>query len=93
MRAGFDALEGAAHCPCWPAASRRRNGIQLHCIEESAQSYTPPQEHTFELGERAAVLHQVDQPAIIPHLAEVEGKKFPYEVRAGLAAAARWPSC
>lgn len=53
----------------------------------------PPQEHTFELGERAAVLHQVDQPAIIPHLAEVEGKKFPYEVRAGLAAAARWPSC
>lgn len=39
------------------------------------------QEHTFELGDRVAVLTQVDQQAIIPHMAEVEGKKFPYEVR------------
>jgi hypothetical protein len=38
-------------------------------------------EHTFELGDRASVLFQVDQPAIIPHVAEVEGKRFPYEVR------------
>ncbi len=39
------------------------------------------QEHTFELGARAAVLSQMDQPAIIPHMAEYEGKRFPYEVK------------
>lgn len=27
------------------------------------------------------MLRQVDEPAVIPHVAEVEGKKFPYEVR------------
>lgn len=42
-----------------------------------------PQEATFSLGERAAVLEQLDKPAIIPHMAEFEGKKFPYEVRTG----------
>jgi hypothetical protein len=46
-----------------------------------------PQEHTFELGERAAVLYQLDQPAIVPHVAEVEGKKFPYEVGGARAVA------
>lgn len=45
------------------------------------------QEATFSLGERAAVLDQLDKPAIIPHMAEFEGRKFPYEVRAALAAA------
>lgn len=40
----------------------------------------PWQEHMFELGERANVLRQVDEAAVIPHVAEVEGKKFPYEV-------------
>jgi hypothetical protein len=39
------------------------------------------QERAFELGERLDVLSQVSQPAIIPHMAEVEGKRFPYEVR------------
>jgi hypothetical protein len=41
------------------------------------------QERAFELGERLAVLSQVNQPSIIPHMAEVEGKRFPYEVRSG----------
>jgi hypothetical protein len=41
----------------------------------------PPQERAFELGERLDVLSQVSQPAIIPHMAEFEGKRFPYEVR------------
>jgi hypothetical protein len=39
------------------------------------------QERPFELGERLDVLSQVSQPAIIPHMAEFEGKRFPYEVR------------
>ncbi|KAG2445494.1 hypothetical protein HXX76_000110 [Chlamydomonas incerta] len=40
----------------------------------------PTTEATFSLGERAAVLDQLDKPAIIPHMAEYEGRKFPYEV-------------
>jgi hypothetical protein len=34
----------------------------------------------FELGERAAVLSSVEAPAIIPHMAEAEGKRLPPEV-------------
>jgi hypothetical protein len=41
------------------------------------------QERAFELGERLDVLSQVNQPSIIPHMAEFEGKRFPYEVRPG----------
>ena len=35
----------------------------------------------FVLGDRAAILHHLDQPAIIPHVAESEHKKFSFEVR------------
>ncbi len=41
------------------------------------------QEATFSLGDRISVLDQLDKPAIIPHMAEYEGRKFPYEVREG----------
>eukprot|EP00246_Nothoceros_aenigmaticus_P001290 TRINITY_DN11795_c0_g1_i1.p1 TRINITY_DN11795_c0_g1~~TRINITY_DN11795_c0_g1_i1.p1 ORF type:complete len:481 (-),score=95.18 TRINITY_DN11795_c0_g1_i1:38-1480(-) len=34
----------------------------------------------FALGNRAQVLKDVDQPAIIPHIAEANASKFPYEV-------------
>ena len=34
----------------------------------------------FALGDRAGILHHLDQAAIIPHIAETENKKFPYEV-------------
>lgn len=37
-------------------------------------------EAIFELRERASVLAQSDKSAIIPHMAEHEGKRFPYEV-------------
>jgi len=33
------------------------------------------------VGERLEVLSQVSQPSIIPHMAEVQGRHFPYEVR------------
>jgi hypothetical protein len=39
------------------------------------------QEAAFALGERGGVLAQVDQSPIIPHMADMEGKRFPYEVR------------
>lgn len=38
------------------------------------------QEQAFELGERGLVLQAVEQPPIIPHMAETEGRRFPYEV-------------
>lgn len=38
-------------------------------------------EKLFELGDRSSVLEKgSDQPALIPHVAESEGQKFPYEV-------------
>mmetsp|Transcript_35681 Transcript_35681/g.90202 ORF Transcript_35681/g.90202 Transcript_35681/m.90202 type:complete len:761 (-) Transcript_35681:796-3078(-) len=40
----------------------------------------PTTEAVFELGERGAVLDQLGREAIIPHMAEYEGKKFPYEI-------------
>eukprot|EP00878_Enallax_costatus_P046112 GHUV01055712.1.p1 GENE.GHUV01055712.1~~GHUV01055712.1.p1 ORF type:complete len:334 (+),score=102.12 GHUV01055712.1:379-1380(+) len=40
----------------------------------------PNAEKVFELGDRLNVLSQLDKPAIIPHMADFEGKRFPYEV-------------
>lgn len=34
----------------------------------------------FALGERGAILHHLDQAAIIPHVAESEARKAPFEV-------------
>ena len=39
----------------------------------------------FTLGERAAILHHLDQAALIPNVVELENKKFPFEVRLGPA--------
>ena len=41
---------------------------------------TPARRDIFALGDRGAILHHLDQPAIIPHVAESEGKKYTYEV-------------
>ena len=40
----------------------------------------------FAVGDRAAILHHLDQAAIIPHVAESENRKFPYEVTRVLSA-------
>ena len=34
----------------------------------------------FALGERGALLHHLDQPAVIPHVAQSEGRRLPLEV-------------
>lgn len=34
----------------------------------------------FALGERISILKEIDQPALIPHIAEANSLKFPYEV-------------
>ncbi len=38
----------------------------------------------FVLADRASILHHLDQPAIIPHVAESENKKFSFEVCAAV---------
>ena len=38
----------------------------------------------FALGERGSILHHLDQPALIPHVWEAQGKKAPFEVDAGV---------
>lgn len=38
------------------------------------------QESAFELGERGAVLLGAEQPPIVPHMAEAEGRRLPYEL-------------
>ena len=40
----------------------------------------------FAVGNRAAILHHLDQAAIIPHVAESEGRKCPFEVRDNFSA-------
>ena len=37
----------------------------------------------FVVGDRGSILHHLDQPAIIPHVAESENKKFSFEVCTG----------
>lgn len=34
----------------------------------------------FALGDRINILKEIDQPALIPHIAEASGAKYPYEV-------------
>lgn len=34
----------------------------------------------FSLGERISILKEIDQPALIPHIAEANSQKYPYEV-------------
>lgn len=48
------------------------------------------QEAAFALGERGGVLAQLDQSPIIPHMADMEGKRFPYEVRGGAGQGGDW---
>ncbi|KAF7153126.1 hypothetical protein RHSIM_Rhsim01G0101300 [Rhododendron simsii] len=34
----------------------------------------------FALGERISILKEIDEPALIPHIAEASSRKYPYEV-------------
>ncbi|XP_073003621.1 vacuolar protein sorting-associated protein 52 A [Typha latifolia] len=39
-----------------------------------------PRSSVFALGERINILKEIDQPALIPHIAEANSLKYPYEV-------------
>mmetsp|Transcript_23537 Transcript_23537/g.64882 ORF Transcript_23537/g.64882 Transcript_23537/m.64882 type:complete len:760 (+) Transcript_23537:107-2386(+) len=39
----------------------------------------PTTEHVFALGNRVEVLEQLDAPAVVPHMADAQGRRFLYE--------------
>ena len=47
---------------------------------QRAATGSQERQDVFVLGDRAGILHHLDQPAIIPHVAESENRKFSFEV-------------
>lgn len=62
--------EVTTQCPTWVSADLQTAPLGAACSQEKV----------FELGDRVDVLSQLNKPAIIPHMADFEGKRFPYEV-------------
>ncbi len=62
------------------AAQTGVGGVVANLFARATTSAASSRGEAFSLGERAAILHHLDQAALIPHVAESEGKKFPYEV-------------
>lgn len=70
------------------AAAHRQAGYSARRQPLKELPATPAQaraasEAVFELGDRAGILGHVKDMPMIPHMAEYEGKKFPYEVGGG----------
>ena len=70
---------------CWPRANR----IQVVLFKTTYASQHQDarlsrgimcRNDAFALGERGALLHHLDQPAVIPHVAQSEGRRLPLEV-------------
>lgn len=53
----------------------------MMALFQRAATGSQDRQDVFVLGDRASTLHHLDQPAIIPHVAESENKKFSYEVQ------------
>jgi hypothetical protein len=62
------------------AAQTGEGGVVANLFARATTSAAARRGEAFSLGERAAILHHLDQAALIPHVAKSEGKKFPYEV-------------
>lgn len=52
----------------------------MMALFQRAATGSPDRQDVFVLGDRASILHHLDQPAVIPHVAESENKKFSFEV-------------
>ena len=52
----------------------------MMALFQRAATGNQDRQDVFVLGDRASILHHLDQPAIIPHVAESENKKFSFEV-------------
>ena len=53
-------------------------GVMANLFQRGASG---PHRDAFALGERGNILHHLDQAAIIPHVAESESRKAPFEAR------------
>ena len=53
----------------------------MMALFQRAATGSQDRQDVFVLGDRASILHHLDQPAIIPHVAESENKKFSFEVQ------------
>lgn len=62
------------------ASQTALGGVVSNIFQRGSASSKKHSMEAFALGDRAGILHHLDQAAIIPHIAETENKKFPYEV-------------
>ena len=60
------------------AAPGGMGGVMANLFQRGASG---AHRDAFALGERGNILHHLDQAAIIPHVAESESRKAPFEVR------------
>lgn len=67
---------GPAQADVVGAAEAPREGVMSLFGRSGAEARA----ETFALGERGNILMHLDAAALIPHVVEAEGKKFPTEV-------------
>ena len=77
--------------PLWQSCcctAQLSQALGMHAFALGAGSLPPACEQmalkcrtdAFVLGERGALLHHLDQPAVIPHVAQQDGRRLPLEV-------------
>ena len=63
------------------AAASGLGGVVANLFARAGGSTPAARRDAFALGDRGAILHHLDQAALIPHVVEAEGRKAPVEVR------------
>ena len=56
-------------------------GVVANLLARAGGGTQAARHDAFALGDRGAILHHLDQAALIPHVVEAEGRKAPVEVR------------
>ncbi|KAJ1295080.1 hypothetical protein BS78_01G196700 [Paspalum vaginatum] len=54
--------------------------ISIIDIITGGRNYLRDHRFMFSLGERANILKEIDQPGLVPHISQVNSRKYPYEV-------------
>ena len=67
------------------AAASGMGGVVANLLARAGGGTQAARHDAFALGDRGAILHHLDQAALIPHVAEAEGRKAPVEVRGAAA--------
>lgn len=63
-------------------ASSDVSGHDISIIDIATRGRNHLRDHRFmfSLGERANILKEIDQPGLVPHISQVNSRKYPYEV-------------